>query len=459
MNILHYSLGLPPFRRGGMTKYCDDLMIEQKKIGNSIFLLFPGTLKNRSNTCSLVCHGSFTLNDTELDQLIEIRNPLPVSLVDGINDVELFTTPKDIKEFDHFFEINKFDVFHIHTLMGLPFEVVYSAKAHNVKVIFTSHDYFPICPRVFLFHDGNNCEFDDNCKDCINCNSNALSFRKMKVLQSRVYQFLKDTYIVKRLRELHNKRMYLTFCDSNKTEIDDTKPNLCLELASLYSDYRKRNVDLLNSLDKVHFNSTNTWKVYEKYGKTPDNSLVISISSRSIENHKQIISVKDILRIGYLGPAVMHKGIKLLLTACDELWENGIDRFQLHLYTTDLIERNYVFNHGPYEYVDLSKVMTQFDVLIVPSIWNETFGFTILEAHSYGVPAIVSERVGAKDLIIDGKNGLIFQPETGILREIIHRLIKKPEIIEEYSRWIYEHERIKTMQEHAYELIELYENL
>ena len=44
MRILHYSLGLPPYRSGGLTKYCTDLMVEQAKSNDEIFLLFPGRM-------------------------------------------------------------------------------------------------------------------------------------------------------------------------------------------------------------------------------------------------------------------------------------------------------------------------------------------------------------------------------------------------------------------------------
>ena len=30
MRILHYALGFPPWRTGGLTKYCVDLMLTQK---------------------------------------------------------------------------------------------------------------------------------------------------------------------------------------------------------------------------------------------------------------------------------------------------------------------------------------------------------------------------------------------------------------------------------------------
>ena len=63
--------------------------------------------------------------------------------------------------------------------------------------------------------------------------------------------------------------------------------------------------------------------------------------------------------------------------------------------------------HKPYSYQELPNVMDQFDVLVTPSEWEETFGFTVLEALSYGIPVIVSDKVGAKDLILEGKNGFV----------------------------------------------------
>ena len=42
MKILHYSLGVSPYRTGGLTKYCESLMSEQIKNGDSVSLLYPG---------------------------------------------------------------------------------------------------------------------------------------------------------------------------------------------------------------------------------------------------------------------------------------------------------------------------------------------------------------------------------------------------------------------------------
>ena len=42
MRILHYGLGFPPYRTGGMTKFCMDIMAEQRNIGHDVALLWPG---------------------------------------------------------------------------------------------------------------------------------------------------------------------------------------------------------------------------------------------------------------------------------------------------------------------------------------------------------------------------------------------------------------------------------
>ena len=58
-----------------------------------------------------------------------------------------------------------------------------------------------------------------------------------------------------------------------------------------------------------------------------------------------------------------------------------------------------------YSCANLEQIMSEADVLVAPSVWYETFGFTVLEALSYGVPVIVSDHVGAKDIVAE--NGVV----------------------------------------------------
>ena len=48
MIILHYFLGFPPYRTGGLTKYAFDLMKSQADDGNDVMALWPGEIKNYS---------------------------------------------------------------------------------------------------------------------------------------------------------------------------------------------------------------------------------------------------------------------------------------------------------------------------------------------------------------------------------------------------------------------------
>ena len=49
MKIVHYLMGIPPVRGGGMIKYATDLMIEQLRSGNDVILLIPGRVSFEKN--------------------------------------------------------------------------------------------------------------------------------------------------------------------------------------------------------------------------------------------------------------------------------------------------------------------------------------------------------------------------------------------------------------------------
>jgi glycosyltransferase involved in cell wall biosynthesis len=63
---------------------------------------------------------------------------------------------------------------------------------------------------------------------------------------------------------------------------------------------------------------------------------------------------------------------------------------------------------GPPEKVE--EVLSNARALVFPSAWYETSGLVVAEALARGVPAIVSKATGARDLIRDGVNGLLWEP-------------------------------------------------
>ena len=81
MVILHYALGFPPYRSGGLTKYCMDIMKEQVRQGNEVGLLWPGSVR-------MVGHKTYirTGKPEYGIKSYELVNPLPVPLDEGITD-------------------------------------------------------------------------------------------------------------------------------------------------------------------------------------------------------------------------------------------------------------------------------------------------------------------------------------------------------------------------------------
>jgi glycosyltransferase involved in cell wall biosynthesis len=68
-------------------------------------------------------------------------------------------------------------------------------------------------------------------------------------------------------------------------------------------------------------------------------------------------------------------------------------------------------------------------MIVVPSLWFETFGLVAAEAMSHGVPAVVS-RIGAVEgLVRDGEDGLLFEPGDAVdLARKMERLWTAPDL-------------------------------
>lgn len=108
--------------------------------------------------------------------------------------------------------------------------------------------------------------------------------------------------------------------------------------------------------------------------------------------------------------------------------------------------------HGRYTYDQLGAIFDKTDVLVAPSIWYETFGYTVLEALSYGVPVIVSSTVGAKDIIPEGCGIVIENMDTGKLCDTIRNL--NPDVLEIMNQNILDDADILIMEQMTAEIAE-----
>ncbi len=139
------------------------------------------------------------------------------------------------------------------------------------------------------------------------------------------------------------------------------------------------------------------------------------------------------LRVLSIGVLLPHKGPHLLVEATRGLpagsievslygsrvaaWQAYAD--QLEADATDLPIRFC----GTYRHDELSTILARHDVLVVPSICEETFSLVTREALQAGLPVIAARRGALPEVIRDGVNGLLFEPENADdLRRCLERL-------------------------------------
>lgn len=434
MKILHYSLGFSPYRTGGLTKFCMDLMRQQVKEGYEVSLLWPGEIKLFGKDTKIRKHDSIAGIGS-----YEVINPTPVPYDEGIKDFDAFMQLGTTRAYEFLFKNFKPDVIHIHTLMGIHKSFLDVAKEKGIRLVFTTHDFFPICPKVTMFRNGKICNCIESCEECGACNNTALSLRKIQILQSPLYRSLKDSVLVKKLRKQHRDE-YLG--EKIETSI------ISVDTAEDYKKLRKYNCTLLSMMDIIHFNSNVTKDVYERVFGV-QNSIVIPITHSDISDRRKIRSYNNFLRIRYMGPRAKGKGFYILNEAVERLWsdENNVV-LDVHFSIEDKPE--YIKCHGRFNTSELKEVFDETDILVCPSIWYETFGYTVLEALSYGVPVIVSNTVGAKDIIADSAGIVIENINTDKLYNAIKAL--NVAVLCKMNKAIMDNQSIMTISEMVHEI-------
>jgi glycosyltransferase involved in cell wall biosynthesis len=97
--------------------------------------------------------------------------------------------------------------------------------------------------------------------------------------------------------------------------------------------------------------------------------------------------------------------------------------------------------------------------LVFPSLCYETQGLVVLEAAAQGVPALVSDRCAAQDLVKDGVTGLVFRHGSATdLASKMKLLMDDPDLAARLGRSAYEQfwHAPPTLAAHALQLEALY---
>lgn len=438
MNILHYSVGFNKYRGGGLTKYVDDLIKYQSNTDNVIFL-YPGKIKI-INRKVMIKKEKFASDFS----VYSIINPLGLPMMFGLKDKDYLEKKSSVNLWLEFFKSNSVDIIHIHSLMGLYEEFIDAANKLSIPIVYTTHDYFGLCPKQTYIFNNEICINWKSCKDCPECNRYAFSKFKTIIIHSKIFSYLRKNKIFLKIKSIEKNKI-----DSSNNNLENFK----LYNLDYYLKLKNKYKDIFNKIDYFHFNSSISEYVFCRENDTIKGD-IINISHNDIsDNRKYKEFDSDKLRFTYLGPATVTKGFEFIINTMDKVYKNQ-KNFSLNLYTYTDINRNYITKHGSnYAYADLEHIMNNSDIVVAPSKWFETFGFTIKESLSYGVPVIVSETLGAKDLVIDGINGYIIN-ESNFEATLID-LIKNRDKLKRMNKYIVD-SNFETFEEHCMNIYELY---
>ena len=434
-------------------------MWAQKEKGHQVVMMWPGKINLTGHFVRFKRSKiEQKINREPVNfESIEMINPLPVPLDEGILEVDKFMEPCENPEaFEEILRRVEPDAIHIHTLQGLYPELLIAAKKLGIRTVFTTHDYFGICPKITLFRDGDVCNGD--CGKCAGCNKDALSMNKIKILQSSQYRKFKDSSLVKKIRKNHREDFYEEDAKLIEEEEDTEKrfeqEDLSDEVYEALRDFYRQ---FFSFIDVVHFNSSVTRDVFKRYLPNDIKGKVINISNSGIKDKRKLRGYGGILRIAYPAAARESKGFFMLKEALDELWAEGVRDFELDVYNETRNVSDYMRILGAYNPNHLDQVYEKTDLLVAPSLWYETYGFTVLEALCYGVPSLVTTRVGAKDLLKEGHLGMIIKPTKEDLKQAIKYIIQNPSILEVFNKRIYREFNFRDVRNSADEVEKLYQ--
>lgn len=286
------------------------------------------------------------------------------------------------------------DLVHYHSLNGFSLGSVEEAHRRGVPGIYTSHNYWPLCPRMYLFKSD------------------------------------------------------LSLCEGPSE--DGGRCSVCLGYPGKANGYGMRAArarSVLNACVPLHLTvSERAGRLFAQNGHDPDRMKTLHPQTETVDaiwrslgrNRKPSRRGSGPLRVGFIGNLFAWKGVHVLVEALQAfrpgLVEGHIFGAGPSPYTEALhrLDRNGVVRfHGRYQPGGLSRLLGMFDISIVPSLCEETGGLVVLEALAARVPVAGSRIGGIPEFIREGENGFLFEPgNSEHLAGVLHNCLRDPGLLE-----------------------------
>jgi glycosyltransferase involved in cell wall biosynthesis len=414
---------------GGVEVYVYNLAKALSK-DNEVFIFYP-VLDEKQKKYTIIEDSYNGLHVYKI-----IMNDLPKVKYGELYDGALF------HQFSKIVEKIKPDVIHYHTLINLSMCLL--SPEVRVPKVFTTHDFWIMCPRVFLIRTDNSlCQGPEGGLLCVTCKDH-----------SKGYKTSDNASFLEKL--LHFKRRLISYNFENMMFNDKLSQH---HLRDDYAQGKAKQVDLFVAPSKLYREIYINWCVEPK--KIIHS--IYGIDTSKFANFKKIPSEK--IRFGFIGRVEKLKGVHLLVSAFNKLEAKNVElkiygKFTPESYEFEIksmVKNENIHFMGIFHNDALANVLSEFDVLILPSIVYENCPVVVEEALAVKIPVIVSNMGGAAELVRDGLDGFHFERGNAqSLLEKVRLIIENTSILDKLKTTM---NPVKTAEENARELLEYYKLL
>jgi len=307
------------------------------------------------------------------------------------------------------------DIFHLIGGYLMSASSLRSARENNIPRIVSLTDYWWLCPRIQLLRsDGSLSTLPIDPARCARCLAEE---QRRYRLPAQILPKTMDAFWRRKKQKIQQIQ---TRKDLLRQELNQTNAIICPSRFLL--------------------------ETHQAEGITPK----IMVYSRQGRDFHQLDpesirkSRSDTLRVGYIGQITEIKGVHILFEAAQKLPEANLnikiygDLNAFPSYTKQL-ER--IASQDPrlqlvgvFSINQLSSVLQNLDVIVVPSLWYENSPNVILEAFAHKTPVLASNLGGMAELVVHGKNGLLFQPgDPEDLSKLLKNLLEFPDTLHALS--------------------------
>ena len=307
-----------------------------------------------------------------------------------------FHEPELCRDFERVLDSARPDVVHVQHLMGLPLELPRLIRGRGIPYAVTLLDFWWVCVNAQALTRGGRQVCDGPSLGFLNCARCGLA-RDPRVLP------------------------------------------LLPALAGVLALRNRRLRGVLSSAGRLIAPTGFVRRWYAARGVPADRIDVIPLALETTPRIEGADRTADgPLRFAYIGALSEQKGVHVILEAFAglrgeaELWIGGDERFEPeYVARLKALAGPHVRFLGALSRERVWEIMAKVDVMLVPSVWYETFCLSVSEAFVAGLPVLASDLGALADRVRHETDGLLLPVgDVPAWREAMQALVDNPEAVE-----------------------------